>query len=386
MDGRLRFDRRPRHRLTCSRAVRALGAWKPRSKRTDVLTGNRVTPVGHDPGMEPVLIAVVVIVATGAGVVVGSLVARQRAHSTGEVDQVARLEQAVRDDLDRLTQAVGRLGERHAQQFGQVDASLRAHAEVTRHLYGTTRRLQDVLANPKARGQWGERMVDDVLRLAGFVEHVNYVKQTAVAGEARAIPDVTFFMPKDQVLHLDVKFPLASYVRALDADGAERDAHLAQFVRDVRQRVRELARREYPVVDGRPALDQVLLFLPNESVLGTLFDLDPALVDDAMRQGVVLCSPVSLFALLAVIRQAVDSYQVERTSDRIVEVLGRFDDQWRRYTASLDAVQKRFDAVHREFETLNGTRRRGLERPLEEVAELRRARGLAVAEVHELGA
>ena len=35
---------------------------------------------------------------------------------------------------------------------------------------------------PQARGQWGERMADDVLRLAGFVEGVNYRKQTAVAG------------------------------------------------------------------------------------------------------------------------------------------------------------------------------------------------------------
>ena len=40
------------------------------------------------------------------------------------------------------------------------------------------------LASPKARGQWGERMADDVLRLAGMVEGVNYLRQTSVAGGA----------------------------------------------------------------------------------------------------------------------------------------------------------------------------------------------------------
>ena len=60
----------------------------------------------------------------------------------------------------------------------------------TKALAETTGHLREALASPKARGQWGERMADDVLRLAGMVEGVTYKKQTG--SPAASIPDVTF--------------------------------------------------------------------------------------------------------------------------------------------------------------------------------------------------
>ena len=58
-------------------------------------------------------------------------------------------------------------------------------------------------------------MAEDVLRLAGFTEHVNYRKQTQVGG-GTGRPDYTFDLPKGHVLYMDVKFPLASYLRYLE--------------------------------------------------------------------------------------------------------------------------------------------------------------------------
>ena len=78
-----------------------------------------------------------------------------------------------------------RSSEASAQKFGQVDQSLRSHAEITEHLSESARSLREALVSPTARGQWGERMAEDVLRLAGFVENVNYVKQTQVEGGHR---------------------------------------------------------------------------------------------------------------------------------------------------------------------------------------------------------
>ena len=100
----------------------------------------------------------------------------------------ARLEQVerrVRDELARVGDLVAQLGRHHAASIRGVEATLAAHAETTAALATTTQSLREALASPKARGQWGERMAEDVLRLAGFVEHVNYEKQTAVAGRPR---------------------------------------------------------------------------------------------------------------------------------------------------------------------------------------------------------
>ena len=108
-------------------------------------------------------------------------------------------------------------GEATAERFGQVDRSLQVHAEITQLLSSTTNSLREALASSNARGQWGERMAEDVLRLAGFHEGVNYLKRTAVVGEGTGIPDFTFLLPKGHVLFMDVKFPMAAYLKYLEA-------------------------------------------------------------------------------------------------------------------------------------------------------------------------
>ncbi len=306
-----------------------------------------------------------------------------------EVDQVRT---DVRAELTRLGQLVHQLGQRSAEQLGRVEQSLRSHGEVTTALASSTQSLREALASPKTRGQWGERMAEDVLRLAGLVEHVNYEKQTMVEG-GRGVPDFTFTLPKGHVLYMDVKFPLAAYLRFLDATtDAERAAHRDTFLRDVRLRVKELADRQYPATSSRPAVDYVLLFLPNETIGSFIHENDPGLVDLALGQKVVICSPLTLFAFLGVIRQAFDNFMIEQTSDEILKLLGNFGVQWTKFAGSLDTVQKRFDTVQREFESLNGTRRRQLERSLHALEALRQERGLGIdgelfdAQVFELGA
>jgi DNA recombination protein RmuC len=293
----------------------------------------------------------------------------------------SRLDQ-VRDelhrDLERLGKVVSELSASSSQQYGRLEQSLQHHTELTRTLSQDTRTLREALANSKTRGQWGERMAEDVLRLAGFEERINYVKQTAVEG-ARALPDFTFFMPRHHVLYMDVKFPLAAYLRYLEADSdAERAASRDDFVRDVRQRVRELAARDYARVGDRLSVDFVLLFLPNESIAGFIHDQDPDLIEFALNQRVVLCSPLTLFAFLGVIRQAYDQFMMEQASTEILGLLSTFGREWGRYTDSLDKVRTRLDAVGKEFEVLATTRRRQLERPLNRIESLRAERGLTL--------
>lgn len=306
-----------------------------------------------------------------------------------EVDQVR---DDVRHELARLGQLVHQLGQRSAEQLGRVEQSLAAHGEVTTALAGSAQSLREALASPKTRGQWGERMAEDVLRLAGFIEHVNYEKQTMVEG-GRGLPDFTFTLPKGHVLFMDVKFPLAAYLRFLDTtNDAERAAHRDTFLRDVRLRVKELSDRDYPRQSSRPAVDYVLLFLPNETISAFIHEQDPHLVDHALTQKVVMCSPLTLFAFLGVIRQAFDNFMIEQTSDEILKLLGTFGAQWTKFTTSLDTVEKRFESVQREFEHLNGARRRQLEKPLQQLEALRQSRGLGGdgelfdAQVYELGA
>jgi DNA recombination protein RmuC len=222
-------------------------------------------------------------------------------------------------------------------------------------------------------------MAEDVLRLAGMLPNVNYVKRTAVVGPGRVIPDFTFVLPDDHVLFMDVKFPIDSYLQYLQATtDAERSAHRDAFLRAVRGHMKELAKRDYARADDRPAVDNVLMFVPNETIVGFIHEFAPDLVEDALRERVILCSPLTLFAFLGVIRQAFDNFRLERTSREILALMGAFDKQWDKYVDQVDKVKRAFDSVSKNFDELTGARRRALEKPLDEIAALRRAQSMPV--------
>ncbi|CAN5446846.1 hypothetical protein BH10ACT1_BH10ACT1_15820 [soil metagenome] len=332
--------------------------------------------------MDITTVAVAFVAALAGAVVVGALVRSQVAQAVTAPpvapgvgpELLAQHRAEVRHQLDRVADLVLGLSDRQVTQHGEVSASLAETLRATAGLADTAGHLREALASPKARGQWGERMADDVLRLAGFVEGINYRRQVALPGGT--IPDVTFLLPGELLLHMDVKFPLDNYLRASSATTAtDRSSAEAAFLRDVRQRVKELAGRGY--VQAGVTVDHVLLFIPNEAVYGFVHQHDPGLADLALRQKVVLCSPFTLFAVLGVIRQSVEAHEVSKASDEILQCLAGFGDQWLRFSEQLDLVAKRFDTAQRGLEDLTGPRRRQLERQLDRLEDLRSRRGLA---------
>ncbi len=279
------------------------------------------------------------------------------------------------NELENVSELVRQLEKDRASKFGQLTSELKASQEQVAQLLKTTNALREALASTKARGQWGERMAEDVLRVAGFVENINYLRQKAVAG-AGTRPDFTFLLPKGLSLNMDVKFPLDNYLRYLEADSdIERQQYRNNFLRDVRARIKEITTRDY-INPEQNTLDYVLLFIPNEQVYSFIQEQDPLIAEEALKNKVVICSPITLFAVLAVIRQAVDNFALEKISGEILTLLGAFKKQWQAFMARLETLGKRIEDARKEYETLMTTRKRQLEKPLNRLDELREHRGL----------
>ena len=325
--------------------------------------------------MEPSTVLIVLVAGVVAAVVAAvcaAVVVRRGAPVAppGPNADLARHREEVRHQFDRMADLVGGLSDRQSAQHGHLSATLQEAARTNAGLADTTARLHEALGNPKARGQWGERTADDLLRVAGLVEGVSYRRQVRLPNGS--VPDVTFLLPGDLVLHMDVKFPLDNYLRSASATTPDdRRRYDVAFLRDVRERVRELAGRGY-VEPGR-TLDHVLLFIPNEAVYSFVHQHDPALADLALDQKVVLCSPFTLFAVLGVIRRSVEAHELARASTELLERLGDLEHQWEKFGDHLDAVAKRFDLAHRGLDELTGTRRRQLERQFDRIDDLRRS-------------
>ena len=182
-----------------------------------------------------------------------------------------------------------------------------------------------------------------------------WMAKRAIEG-ARGVPDFTFLLPNDLLLYMDVKFPFDNYVRFCESTSdLERKRHRDAFLRDVRARVRELSSREY-VDPAGGTVDFVLLFVPNEQLYAFIHEQDETILDEAVRQQVVFCSPLTLFVVLALIRQMVENFQLARTSDEILALLGQFSAQWGKFKDQMAKVGARIDAAGKEYEALVTTR------------------------------
>jgi len=299
--------------------------------------------------------------------------------------QLREMHAQIQGGMQKVELLMTGLEKDRAAKFGQLAEQLRAQNETLSQLSGTTAGLKEVLASQKARGQWGERMAEDVLRMAGFIENINYRKQKALLGEASGVPDFTFLLPQDLALHMDVKFPLDNYMRYLEANSdLDRKRYRDQFLRDVRQKVRDVASREYIDAAGG-TVDCVLLFIPNESLYAFIHEQDRELLELGMQSKIVFCSPATLFAVLAVVRQAVDNFRLERTSDEILRVLGTFSAQWDKLVEKTDKLGRSLETVRRDYDELIGTRRRGIDRQLDRIQALRDEHALEVDDGDEDG-
>jgi DNA recombination protein RmuC len=284
----------------------------------------------------------------------------------------------MRGDLQKLTSLVTDIEKERREHVGELTSQLREAGRSTQVLAETTQSLREALSSTTARGQWGERMADDVLRLAGFVDGVNYRRRQAIAGSgagAGGIPDYTFLLPHGLSLHMDVKFPLNNYLRYLDATSdVERERWRKEFLKDVRLRLKEVTSRDYDA--GGDTVDCVLLFIPNESVYAFIQEQDRTILDDALRDKVVFCSPLTLYAVLAVIRQAVDNFRLSQTTQEILGLLQGFEKQWSKFVDQMDKVGRNLKTVSNAFDELEGSRRRMLERELDRIEAVRRQQQL----------
>jgi DNA recombination protein RmuC len=130
-------------------------------------------------------------------------------------------------------------------------------------------------------------------------------------------------------------------------------------------------------------MDYVLLFVPNEQIYTFINEIDPELLDHAMRGKTILCSPMTLYAILAVIRQSIDSFSVEIKSKEMLTLFGAFKQQWEKFKDQMETVKERFESVHKGYEELAGTRERQLDRQFTKIEELRTDQSLPIVEIAE---
>jgi len=205
----------------------------------------------------------------------------------------------IRDALAKTEAQIQSIERDRIDAFATIKSQMEALASGQSLLSRETRNLVTALRRPDVRGQWGEITLRRLVELSGMSEHVDFTEQQHQSTETGAIrPDMIVHMPERRDIVVDVKTPLDAYLAAVESQtDEERAMHLRRHAQLVGARVRELSSKQYwSQFEHSP--DFVVLFLPGDQFLAAALQENPGLIDESLRQNVMLATPTSLVALL----------------------------------------------------------------------------------------
>ncbi|HEV8179339.1 MAG TPA: DNA recombination protein RmuC [Gaiellaceae bacterium] len=281
------------------------------------------------------LLIVLVLLALGAAVVwlprmiaaqLASLrveTARQLGERNAEVDR--RLAD-VTETLDRRLASSGQTATQIHEKLGQVTTVMAEVNERAKDLG----RLEQVLRPPKARGGFGELLLENLLR--DRLPPEAYAMQHTFATGDR----VDAVIRVDRLVPVDSKFPLDNFELMIGAeDEAQRHLHEKAFARDVKKHIDDISAKY--ILPDEGTYDFALMYLPAEAIYYELVSGKTGqLLTYAHERRVFPVSATTFTAYLQVIVMGLKGLQIEETAHEVM--------------AYCAALQKDFGKFREDFE------------------------------------
>lgn len=231
----------------------------------------------------------------------------------------------------------------------------------------------------KVQGNWGELMLENVLDNSGLRAGVDYQREVSFqTEEGRRRPDVIIYLPQQKHLVVDAKTSLAAYTRYVNAEQEdERTLALAEHCQAVRDRIVELADRNYYQLNGLNSPEVVFMFIPIESAYVEALKQDPQLYQKALERNVLVATPTTLLTSLNIVRQL---WRFEDQNKHSAELANRAEKFYAKLTSFLDSMQgvgKQLDKARESYDKAFGQLYSGKGNLIKQAAEFKEL-GVAV--------
>jgi DNA recombination protein RmuC len=250
--------------------------------------------------------------------------------------QGQRVGQVLQDSSTRTSESLSQLNERLAV----IDKAQSNMADLGKEVVS----LQSILANKQTRGAFGQGRMEAII-----TDHLPagaFAFQYTLSNNKR--PDCVVFMPNGgPKLVIDAKFPLESWERVRTAQNdTELKQAMAGFRTDIGYHVRTIS-ENYLIADETQ--DTAFMFVPSESIFADLHERFDDLVQKAMRQRVVIVSPLMLMlaiqvmqGLLRDVRMREEAHKIQKEVRELLDDVGRLKDR-------VIALQKHFAQANNDI-------------------------------------
>lgn len=268
----------------------------------------------------------------------------------------------LKKELESLRQLVDKSHEEQTKNTTSLEASIKAVFEHDKERDKTTQSLAEALKNRgKVQGDWGEMVLENILRDSGLREGTEYVKQKNVKNESGANerPDIIVNGADGSRIIVDSKVSLTAYTDYVGAETeAERDAAVKANYDSIWKHVCELADMSY-YKDVDKAMPIVLMFVPNEGSYILAMNKDPQLGTKAYKKGVLIINPTNLMVVLRLMFLTWQNTRQEENNKNILLAAGKIYEKYTTFAEGYVALGNQLNTARTTYERGLGQLREG---------------------------
>ena len=267
---------------------------------------------------------------------------------------LAPVDQRLKSYVDRVALMEAKNADGFGLLTGQIEA-MRSGQE--RVVDGANRIATTLRGATKARGDWGELQLENLLESCGLYDKADFNFQVTVRGDEGNIlrPDAILNIPGNRRLVVDVKNVFNTYASANEADSEEeRQALLKAHARELRGHIDDLSSKRYQ--DHVPgSADFVVLFVPGEHVLYAALTQDSGLLDYALKRQIVLSSPLNFMSIALTVSTVWRQAGVQADVEEIAKLGKEIYDRLGIVAGHLGALRKSLYSTNQHFDSLIGS-------------------------------
>ncbi|MFP0198119.1 DNA recombination protein RmuC [Pseudomonas sp. PHC1] len=208
----------------------------------------------------------------------------------------------------------------------------------------------------KVQGNWGELMLENVLDNSGLRLGTDYKREVSFNTEdGRQRPDAIVYLPQNKHMIIDAKTSLVAYTDFINAeDDLIRAQTLAAHTAAVRDRINELADRDYYRLAGLNSPEVVIMFIPIESAYVEALRHDESLFQRAIERNVLVATPTTLLTSLKIVKQLWSFEDRNKHTAELANRAQRFYEKLHGFLTSMLAVGNQLDKAKDTYEKALG--------------------------------